>query len=132
LSSDDAFAGGEGRANRLPKAARITVPDEIRALFRRGKRRKTRHLDVFLNSSPVPRSRLGVIVPKHRHGSVERNRLKRRLREIGRTELLPRLDAMPAASDLMVRARAEAYGADYADLRSDLIRLVEEMCSNAG
>ena len=48
------------------------------------------------------------MVPKHRHAIVARNRLKRRLREIVRTELLPRLDTGGVSVDVLVRARAAA------------------------
>lgn len=125
---EGAQAGGSGR-QRLPRAARITASEEIRTLFRRGKRKRTRHLDVFVSTSPVAHSRWGVVVPKHKHRIVERNLVKRRLREIGRTEALPRLASKGRALDLMVRARPEAYGASFADLRAEIVQVVEELCS---
>ena len=127
--SDAGTKEGEGGRHRLPRAARITASGEILALFRRGKRQRTRHLDVFVAASPVSRSRLGVVVPKHRHRIVERNLVKRRLREIGRTELLPRLAGCDPALDLLVRARAEAYGASFEALREELVRVAEDLCS---
>ena len=77
--------GSAPRGFALPRAARITQSGEIRELFRRGKRRKTRHLDAFVSPSPSAFPRWGVVVPKHKHEIVERNRVKRRLREAGRT-----------------------------------------------
>ena len=38
---------------------------------------------MFVSTSPVAYSRLGLVVPKHRQTAVLRNRLKRRLREAG-------------------------------------------------
>lgn len=122
---------GEGGRRRLPRAARITASGEIRSLFRRGKRKRTRHLDVFVSTSPVARPRLGVVVPKHRHRIVQRNLLKRRLREIGRLVVLPRLSDAGCAVDLLVRARAEAYDAPFDQLRAELERVVGELCSSA-
>ena len=116
-------AGGvEGAAGgqRLPRASRIRRAAEIRGLFRRGKRRRTAHLDVFVAPSPASRSRWGVVVPKHRHTIVERNRLRRRLREIGRTRVLPTLRARGLELDVMVRARREAYDAAFPELRSEI------------
>lgn len=113
----------------FPRSARITASEEIRGLFRRGKRKRTRHLDVILSPSPVSHSRLGLVVPKHKKSSVERNLVKRRLREIGRTVLLPRLKDAGLAWDLMVRARPEAYGAPFQALRAELEEVVEELCS---
>lgn len=114
---------------RLPRAARITASPDIRALFRRGKRRRTRHLDVFVSASPAAHSRLGLVVPKHRREIVERNLLKRRLREIGRTEVLPRLSECGRVLDVLIRARAEAYDAPYAELAEQLHQIAEELCS---
>jgi ribonuclease P protein component len=122
---------GRGAGEGFPRAVRITSSDEIRSLFRRGKRRKTRHLDVFVSPSPAVHSRLGIVVPKHKRRIVERNRLKRRLREAGRRFVLPALAARGAALDLMVRARPEAYGAAYDELRGELLALVEELCPPA-
>lgn len=66
---------------------------------------------------------MGVIVPKHKHGSVERNLLKRRLREVVRTRLLPELPAM----DLVIRAFPEAYSASFDALRAQLERAGERL-----
>lgn len=115
----------------LPREARITASAEIRELFRRGKRRKTRHLDAFVSPSPSAFPRIGVVVPKHKRRIVERNRVKRRLREIGRTIILPGLRNSGAAVDVLLRARPEAYSAPYDELRADLQALTEELCSRA-
>ena len=127
---EGARPGGPRRFG-LPRTARITASGEIRALFRRGKRKRTRHLDVFVSTSPVAYSRLGLVVPKHKQTAVQRNRLKRRLREVGRRELLPRLGECGVTMDVMVRARPEAYAASYEELRSELTGIAEELCSSA-
>jgi ribonuclease P protein component len=114
---------------RLPKASRLHRASEIRGLFERGKRKRTAHLDVFFAASPASRSRLGVLVPKHRHKVVERNLLKRRLRELGRTRMLPALRAATRTVDVIVRARREAYQASTAELRDELDGVVEMLCS---
>ena len=59
------------------------------------------------------------MVPKHKHSPVERNRLKRRLRELVRTRLLPELPPM----DLVVRTLPEAYAASF-DALADQIQRV--------
>lgn len=84
---------------------------------------------MFVSVSPVARSRWGVVVPKHKHEIVERNLVKRRLREIGRAEVLPRLDGAGRALDVMVRARPEAYGAPFGALREELVEMAEGLCS---
>ncbi|UCF21574.1 MAG: ribonuclease P protein component [Gemmatimonadota bacterium] len=102
----------------------------MRALYRRGKRRRTDHLDVFVAESPAFRARLAVIVPKFGHRIVERNRLKRRMREGVRLELLPRCRECGASVDILVRARAGAYDVEYEVLRRELIAVAEELCSH--
>jgi ribonuclease P protein component len=63
-------------------------------------------------------------VPKYSHNSVDRNRVKRRLREIVRLDVLP---ALPNV-DVVVRALPSAYGADVAALREQCVRA----CSRIG
>ena len=65
------------------------------------------------------------MVPLHRQGAVARNRLKRRLREIARLELLPRLDELGLAHDVLLRTRREAYDVDYDTLRHELVTWME-------
>ncbi len=121
-------AGAPG-SFRLPPGSRITRTRDIRALLRNGRRKKTSHLDVFFLSSGASLPRLGLVVPKHRRRIVDRNRLKRRLREIGRRELLPRLREEGLGLDVLVRARREAYGVGYGQLRQELMEMIEELCS---
>ena len=120
---------GDGVDFRLSRIRRVRRGPEIRELFRRGKRGRTSHLDVFVSASPVSFPRLGVVVAKHRHTIVERNLVRRRLREIGRTEILPRLRDAGLNVDLLVRARKEAYDAGYEALREELARYTEGLCS---
>jgi ribonuclease P protein component len=128
----DQTASGEGEppgGRRFPPISRIRRSSEIRALFTRGKRRRTAHLDVFLAASPVSRPRVGIVVAKHGHGSVERNKLKRRLRELARTRVLPPLWNAELALDVLLRARREAYQASFLELGQEVDGVVEEECS---
>lgn len=60
-------------------------------------------------------------MPRHQHTAVDRNRLKRRLRELVRLELLPALRSPTSrATDILIRARRDAYTAPLAALRSDI------------
>ncbi|MDT8342391.1 MAG: ribonuclease P protein component [Longimicrobiales bacterium] len=117
---------GEPGALKLSRSDRIRAGGDIRAVMKRGKRRRTEQVDVFFAASPGSFPRLGVVVPKHRHTIVERNLVRRRLREIGRVELLPRLRSAGRSLDVLLRARPEAYGAPFASLREGLVRWAEE------
>ena len=63
------------------------------------------------------------MVPKYKHTAVERNRLKRRLRELVRTRLLGTLPAM----DLVIRTLPEAYDAPFDVLGRQLERAGERL-----
>ena len=74
------------------------------------------------------RPRVGVIVPRHKHSAVDRNRLKRRLREVVRLHLLPVLPAV----DLVVRAMPEAYAATFAELVDQLVQALPKLRGVSG
>jgi ribonuclease P protein component len=122
--------GQGGGGFRLPRSGRIHKARDIRSLLRDGSRKKTPSLDVFFLSSSGSGNRWGMIVPKHRHSIVERNRVKRRLREIGRTRVLPRLTEQGMTLDVLVRARREAYGVGFRTLKDELQSVTEDLCSN--
>jgi len=113
----------------LPPSSRITRTRDIQALMRRGRRKKTSHLDVFFLSSNEDGLRVGIVVPKHHRRVVDRNRVKRRLREVCRRELLPRFKEGGVRLDLLIRARKEAYEASYRQLQRELLEVTEELCS---
>ena len=56
------------------------------------------------------------MVPKFKHTAVQRNQLKRRLRELVRLRLLR---AIPPV-DLVIRTRRETYGVRFEDLARDI------------
>jgi len=113
----------------LPREARIRLSSEIRGLLERGRRKRTSNVDVFWAASPASRCRLGLIVPKHGRGIVERNLLKRRLREIGRRDVLPELERRGLAHDVLIRAKRSAYECDFARLAGEVRDAVEDLCS---
>jgi ribonuclease P protein component len=73
--------------------------------------------------APTPAPRIGIVVPRHKHSAVDRNRLKRRLRELVRTRLLPSLPPC----DVVIRARAEAYADGFAALARQIDRATRDL-----
>jgi RNase P protein component len=60
---------------------------------------------------------------------VDRNRLKRRLRELVRIELLPVLTDRPS-TDIAIRARRESYAAEFAALRDDIVSVAVRLAGD--
>ncbi len=116
---------------RFPRAARIRKGEEIVHLLRRGNRERTPHLEVFFAPSSGGFPRYGTIVPKHRHTVVERNLVRRRLREIGRRTVLPALAEAGCDLDVLVRARPSAYTVGFPELLAELAGITEGLCSKA-
>ena len=81
-----------------------------------GRRLRTEHLEVGASDSLLSHARAAVVVGKHGHTIVERNQLRRRLRELVRVKILPALEA----TDIVVRALPSAYERSFADLSKEI------------
>lgn len=75
-----------------------------------------------MRRSPAGRPRVAFVVPRHGRTIVERNRLKRRLREVVRRGWLPEAAGRGLAVDVVIRARPPAYEAGFRELESTLLR----------
>lgn len=64
-----------------------------------------------------------MIVPRYSHSAVDRNTVKRRLRTLGRTELLPTMGAI----DVVIRANPAAYAASFDELRAALHQAMKKL-----
>ncbi|MBC7789808.1 MAG: ribonuclease P protein component, partial [Anaerolineae bacterium] len=95
----------------------------IVAVLQEGTRARTKFLDVRAIASPLPHLRVGLVVPKRSQTAIDRNRVKRRLRELVRLYVLPASDSM----DVVIRTRDEAYAASFAQLQTDLVKSVERL-----
>jgi ribonuclease P protein component len=77
---------------------------------------QTEHLEARASASLLRYARIGVVVPKYKRNIVERNRVRRRLRELARTRLLPLLGNV----DLLIRAKPSAYGSGFPELAGEV------------
>lgn len=73
--------------------------------------------------SRLDHARIGLIVPKHGQTAVRRNQLKRRLRELCRTLVLP--DAPPV--DVVIHARPSAYKVAFDELTDIIQRMNQQL-----
>lgn len=79
------------------------------------------------SASTIGSVRVAIVVPRHGHTIVRRNRLKRQLRELARARVLPQ----PLSLDILIRARRDAYAATFDALGDDLSRAMEALSPRA-
>jgi ribonuclease P protein component len=94
---------------------------DFEALGRRGTARSTRLLVLRSLRTDGPETRVGLSTPRSLGGAVQRNRVRRRLRELVRE----RRGAIGTGWDLLLIARPEAATASHAELRAALASLLE-------
>jgi ribonuclease P protein component len=96
---------------------RLRKRREFEECYATGVRVSGRHIQVFLLAdSTSGRPRLGISVPRRVGTSVQRNRVRRRLREIFRRT---RSLFSNAALRVVVNARPSSAGAAFSELRED-------------
>lgn len=86
-----------------------------------GKRSRGPTLEIRTVASLSAPPRVGIVVPLHGHTAVERNRVKRRLREIVRTQRM----VSASLGTMVVLALPAAYGASFGALRTELCELYQ-------
>jgi len=113
--------------NKFPKSRRLLRHADFDRVYRQGRRHFAAHMTVFY----LPRSgaqpattaglRVGFTVGKALGGAVQRNRMKRRLREAVRLTGLQRA----VAADVVINPKASLLGADFSDLQNEIARALE-------
>lgn len=103
---------------KFPKAARVRSRLDFARVYEHGVRVSDGYLSLTALPNEHPTSRLGLAVSKRYGNAVQRNRLKRRLREVFR---LSRAD-LPTGLDLVVQPRTNAP-VKQDELRRSLISL---------
>ena len=100
--------------NSLPPARRIRRRAEYQRVFDAGRRAHGRYLTIVAAPAEGPLTRLGIVASRKIGGAVARNRAKRLIRQVFRTESGP---ATPA--DLVVIAKPGAVSVGAVDVATD-------------
>jgi len=108
------------KSEALPGEARITKKTDFERIKREGVWIRGEHFDVIFARGPEKCARLGVIVPLYSQNVVARNLLKRRIKEVMRRVVLPK---MPGQCDIVVRVRKKAYETTYETIREELVKI---------
>ena len=101
-------------SHALPPARRIRRRGEFQHVFDVGRRAHGRYLTIVAAPATDGTTRLGIVASRKLGGAVVRNRAKRLIRQVFRTE-----PALAVPTDLVVIAKAAATTAKAAGLASD-------------
>jgi ribonuclease P protein component len=128
LPNGSNHVSGSGGHSKFPRRVRLLRHADFERVYKQGRRHFASHLTVFyLARQDGKGSRVGFTVGKVLGGAVERNRMKRRLREAVRLH-----GPVPAAMDVVINPKKSLLTAPFADLRSEVNRAFEVMEKSVG
>lgn len=108
---------------RFRRGLRLRDRADFKRLERKGRRRIGQFLIVIAHSNALDDSRIGLTVTRKVGNAVQRNRWKRRLREIFRRNK----EYVPTGYDFVVIVKRSAPAdASFDELRSELLTLMNE------
>jgi len=125
LSSGFAGSPVAGCPNfRFSKSSRLLKSHEYETVFQGGEKDVSRHFVIFAMDSAKARRRMGLVVSKKVGNSVERNRIKRKLREQFRLLAGP---SSEVARDYIVVARPGSKNASSPEVKQQLVDAVTRL-----
>jgi ribonuclease P protein component len=102
--------------------------DDLQGAYRRGGRLKSPQFVVFYCANRGERSRFGISVKKALGGAVVRNRIRRRIREMIRRNLLE----IPSGWDFVMHPRRSVASRNFAALQAEIVGLLRSIPGAAG
>ena len=109
---------GSGRRARFSRSSRLLRHADFERVYKQGQRHFAAHMTVFyLRRAQGDAARVGFTVARVLGGAVDRNRMKRRLREAVRRHLPP---GVPV--DVVINPKKSLLTADFADLLDEVSR----------
>jgi ribonuclease P protein component len=110
---------------KFPKGRRLLRHADFDRVYKKGRRHFATHMTVFYlrreadEQQAVPSQlRIGFTVRKVLGGAVQRNRMKRRLREAVRLQAIQ----PPAGVDVVINPKASLLTADFAELKWEIAK----------
>lgn len=112
-------SGAGAKRARFPRRVRLLKHADFERVYRQGRRSFAAHMTVFY----LPRAagggfRVGFTVSRALGGAVERNRMKRRLREIVRLQL----PESGIGVDVVINPKKSLLNAEFAELQGEISR----------
>ena len=101
---------------------------EFKRLYTKGKNAASKYVAVYSRRNNMPENRLGITVSTKLGGAVQRNRIRRRLKEIYRQN-----ESMLASGyDIVIVARMRSRIAGFKELESSVINIFNKLGIAAG
>jgi len=129
--SDSGVDRGNGASDgdkRLPRRRRVTRSGEFAQAYEQGRKIVGRYMVAFLRSGAGAALRLGVVTSRKVGGAVERNRARRRIREVFRHAR----SGLSGNVDLILVARAARPEPSMEDLMKDFLSVARRAGLLAG
>jgi ribonuclease P protein component len=108
---------------RFPRSSRLTSRREYRAIYGDGVRVRRSSLTLFSRPNDLGRCRLGITATRKCGNAVQRNRIKRVLREIFRNHRA----RFETGVDIVVNARPGADFDDYARIEGEFLDALDKV-----
>lgn len=102
------------------KSTRLRTSADFRRVYAEGVKRASPSFVLFARGNGLQLSRFGVTTPRKLGKAHERNRIKRRVREIIRLSQ----PMLPKGFDFVINPRRSASRRDFTELRRELLQLV--------
>lgn len=93
---------------------------EFQSVYKGGARKDSRSFVVFVLANGLEYSRVGLTTPRKLGLAVQRNRIRRRIREILRAAW----PYIPRGVDVVINPRRSACEREFAELRTELLTLL--------
>ena len=120
--------GGQQPGGKFPRIARLLRHADFERVYERGRRHFSLHMTVFyLPRTPGESSRVGFTVGKVLGGAVERNRIRRRMREAVRQRRMENV-----AVDVVINPKKSVLTVEFAELLVEVSRAFEVIQRNLG
>ena len=107
----------------FPRAARLLKHSDFERVYNQGRRHFSSHMTVFYLRQAEGEARVGITVGRALGGAVERNRIKRRLREAVRR----RRSALKAPVDVVINPKKSVLTVEFPVLLEEVSRAFERI-----
>jgi ribonuclease P protein component len=113
--------GAVQQGARFPRAARLLKHSDFERVYKQGRRHFSSHMTVFYLRQAEGGARVGITVGRALGGAVERNRIKRRLREAVRL----RRSALKGPVDVVINPKKSVPTVDFPVVLEEISRAFE-------